>query len=85
MNYNKSYFDEKLSLFQLLEHPKPEVSGTRIWGLLSEIYGPENAAGGEVFIVNHCPLWMFDEKGRNITPDKLTGAFFFGEFKFLSN
>ena len=57
-----------------LEHPKPEVSGTRIWGLLSEIYGPENAAGGEVFIVNHCPLWMFDEKGRNITPDKLTGA-----------
>tara|TARA_B100000902_G_scaffold26890_1_gene32395 strand:- start:2111 stop:2851 length:741 start_codon:yes stop_codon:yes gene_type:complete len=56
-----------------LEHPKPEVSGTRIWGALSEIYGPENAAGAEVFIVNHCPLWMFDENGRNITPDKLTG------------
>jgi len=57
-----------------LGHPKPEVSGTRIWGVLSEIYGPENATGAEVFIVNHCPLWMFDEKGRNITPDKLTGS-----------
>ena len=56
-----------------LEHPKPEVSGTRIWGTLSQIYGPRNAAASEVFIVNHCPLWMFDEKGRNITPDKLTG------------
>ncbi|MBA45631.1 MAG: single-stranded DNA-binding protein [Euryarchaeota archaeon] len=56
-----------------LEHPKPEVSGTRIWGTLSQIYGPRNAAASEVFIVNHCPLWMFDENGRNITPDKLTG------------
>ncbi len=56
-----------------LEHPKPEVSGTRIWSSLSEIYGSEKSAGSEVFIVNHCPLWMFDEKGRNITPDKLTG------------
>jgi len=56
-----------------LTHPKPEVSGTRIWGTLSEIYGSENAAATEIFIVNHCPLWMFDEKGRNITPDKLSG------------
>ncbi len=57
-----------------LEHPKPEVSGTRIWGTLSQIYGPRNAAASEVFIVNHCPLWMFDQNGRNITPDKLTGT-----------
>ena len=57
-----------------LEHPKPEVSGTRIWGTLSQIYGPRNAAASEVFIVNHCPLWMFNEKGTNITPDKLRGS-----------
>ena len=57
-----------------LDHPKPEVSGTRIWGALSELFGPGDAPGKEVFIVNHCPLWMFDEHGKNITPDKLRGT-----------
>ncbi|CAI8216154.1 MAG: single-stranded DNA-binding protein [Candidatus Poseidoniales archaeon] len=56
-----------------LEHPKPEVSGTRIWSALSEAFGTGNAPGKHVYIVNHCPLWMFNEKGTNITPDKLRG------------
>ena len=54
-----------------LECKKPEVSGTRIWGLVEEIYGAPKIAFGNIYIINHFPLWMFNEKGQNITPDKL--------------
>ena len=54
-----------------LECPKPEVSGRRIWGLLSEIYGEPEKALSNVYIINHFPLWMFNESGQNITPNKL--------------
>ena len=54
-----------------LECPKPEVSGKRIWGLLSEIYGSPEQAHSNLYIINHFPLWMFNESGQNITPNKL--------------
>ncbi len=57
-----------------LECPKAEVSGRRIWTGLAERYGTPAEVASEIFIVNHCPLWMFNEAGQNITPDKLTGA-----------
>ena len=57
-----------------LECPKPEVSGRRIWSFLSEHYGTPEAVSQDIYIVNHCPLWMFNDAGQNITPDKLTGS-----------
>ena len=56
-----------------LEQPKPEVSGRRIWGLLRELFQTPEKTSEHIYIVNHCPLWMFNEKGQNITPEKLTG------------
>ena len=54
-----------------LDCKKPEISGKRIWGLIEEIYGPPISAFNEIFVLNHFPLWMFNEAGQNITPDKL--------------
>ena len=54
-----------------LECKKPEISGKRIWGLIEEIYGSPTNAFKEIFVLNHFPLWMFNESGQNITPDKL--------------
>ena len=56
-----------------LECPKPEVSGRRIWTFLANRYGSPESVSEHVYIVNHCPLWMFNDAGQNITPDKLTG------------
>ncbi|HJM44965.1 MAG TPA: hypothetical protein QF644_03340 [Candidatus Poseidoniaceae archaeon] len=56
-----------------LEQPKAEVSGRRIWGLLKELFETPEKTSEYLYIVNHCPLWMFNEKGQNITPEKLTG------------
>ena len=54
-----------------LECDKPEISGRRIWGLVKDIYGEPRKAFSKIYVINHFPLWMFDKKGRNITPDKL--------------
>ena len=54
-----------------LAHPKEEVSGTRLWGLLQDRYGGADQIFQNVFIVNHCPLVFMEETGRNRTPDKL--------------
>ena len=57
-----------------LEYPRDEISGTRIWNLLSELYGTSNSIFDNVFVVNHCPLLLFDgQRARNITPDKING------------
>jgi len=52
---------------------KPEVSGRRIWSFLASRWGSAEDVHNQIYIVNHCPLWMFDDAGRNITPDKLSG------------
>ena len=58
-----------------LEYPREEVSGTRLWGLLSEHYGNAEAIASNVFLVNHCPLMLFSgSRATNITPDKIAGA-----------
>ncbi|MCK9548111.1 MAG: single-stranded DNA-binding protein [Sphaerochaeta sp.] len=56
-----------------LETPRSEVSGRRLWGLLEEHYGASGSMGGEMAVVNYCPLVFVDRgaTGRNITPDKL--------------
>ena len=58
-----------------LDYPREEVSGTRIWGLLSEVYGDSQSIFEKVFLVNHCPLMLLEgERGRNVTPDKISGS-----------
>ncbi|MCS5537866.1 MAG: hypothetical protein NZ770_07145, partial [Candidatus Poseidoniaceae archaeon] len=37
-----------------LECPKPEISGRRIWGLLSELFGDAEEIHRNVYITNHC-------------------------------
>ena len=43
-----------------LEHPKEEVSGTRLWGVLEHRYGGIDKISQEVYIVNHCPLMILN-------------------------
>lgn len=57
-----------------LDYPREEVSGTRLWSLLSERYGNAEAIASNVFLVNHCPLMLFTgPRATNITPDKVAG------------
>ena len=57
-----------------LNHPKEEVSGTRLWGLLQHRYGGATQIFSNVFIANHCPLMILDgPRGTNITPNKIRG------------
>lgn len=56
-----------------LESTRNEVSGTRLWGIIEETFGSADDAHANLFVVNHCPLLMFDENGKNLTPDKLSG------------
>jgi single-strand selective monofunctional uracil DNA glycosylase len=52
---------------------RSEISGKRLWGLLSEHYTDAQQCFDEVAIVNYCPLVFMDRgpTGKNITPDKL--------------
>lgn len=52
---------------------RSEVSGKRLWGLLSSHYGHAEQCFGEVSVLNYCPLVFMDRgpTGKNITPDKL--------------
>jgi single-strand selective monofunctional uracil DNA glycosylase len=52
---------------------RQEASGTRLWSLLNQHYGTAEQIHEQVFLVNHCPLLLLDEKARNITPDKISG------------
>jgi len=58
-----------------LIHPKEEVSGSRLWGLLEDKYGGSRQIFQKVFVVNHCPLMILDgPRGTNITPNNVSGA-----------
>jgi single-strand selective monofunctional uracil DNA glycosylase len=57
-----------------LSHPKEEVSGTRLWGVLADRYGTATSIFQNVFLVNHCPLMFFSgTRAANITPEKVSG------------
>jgi single-strand selective monofunctional uracil DNA glycosylase len=66
------------------EHPKKpvtgfachrsEVSGRRLWGLVSERFDTPGRFFSRFFVLNYCPLLFMDADGRNITPDKLQPA-----------
>ena len=63
------------------EHPKriiegfgcgrSEVSGKRLWGLMSERFGSPENFFSDHWVANYCPLSFMTETGKNFTPDKL--------------
>jgi single-strand selective monofunctional uracil DNA glycosylase len=53
------------------DHPRVEVSGTRLWGLFRDSFGSPERFFERFFVVNYCPLLFLEEGGRNLTPDKL--------------
>ena len=54
-----------------LELERQEVSGERLWGLMKQHYGTVEKTFDNIFVVNHCPLLLLGESGKNLTPDKL--------------
>ena len=53
---------------------REEVSGTRIWGWARDAFGSPERFFERFFVGNYCPLLFLDERGRNLTPDKLKAA-----------
>ena len=53
---------------QGLAMERQEVSGTRFWTFMVEHYGSIESTFSNIFVVNHCPLLILGETGRNITP-----------------
>jgi len=51
-----------------LSMERQEVSGTRFWSMLSDHYGSTEAIFSNIYVVNHCPLLILGETGRNVTP-----------------
>jgi single-strand selective monofunctional uracil DNA glycosylase len=51
--------------------PRPEISGTRLWGWIRDRFGSAEAFFREFFVANYCPLVFMEESARNRTPDKL--------------
>lgn len=54
-----------------LKLERQEVSGTRLWTLLQQHYGSTEKIFEHVFVLNHCPLLLLGESGKNLTPDNL--------------
>ncbi len=57
-----------------LDFERQEISGTRLWGLLQDIWKTPEEIHKNVFLVNHCPLLLLGDSGKNITPDKISGS-----------
>lgn len=53
---------------------RSEVSGRRLWGLFSELYGTAERFFSEAYVANYCPLIWMAESGANITPAQLPKA-----------
>jgi single-strand selective monofunctional uracil DNA glycosylase len=53
---------------------RSEVSGRRLWGLFRERFPRPEDFFADHYVANYCPLVFMDERGANITPDKLSPA-----------
>ena len=53
---------------------RQEVSGQRLWSLMFNHFGDGKAVFSNIFVVNHCPLLLLGETGKNLTPDNLPSA-----------
>ena len=50
---------------------RQEISGQRLWSLLFQHYESAESVFSQVFVLNHCPLLLLGETGKNLTPDNL--------------
>ncbi len=52
---------------------RSEVSGRRLWGLMSDRFGTAERFFASHCVMNYCPLVFLDsgKRARNVTPDKL--------------
>ncbi len=50
---------------------RQEISGQRLWSLMFDHYGEGIEVFSNIFVVNHCPLLLLSETGKNLTPDNL--------------
>ena len=57
-----------------LDLERQEISGQRLWSLMFDYYGDGHAVFSNIFVVNHCPLLLLGETGKNLTPDNLPAA-----------
>lgn len=55
-----------------LDSPRPEVSGTRVWGAISRHWRTPARFFADHFVTNYCPLLFLEASSRNRTPDKLS-------------
>ena len=72
-------------LLPSLQHPRRpiegydcrrrEVSGTRLWGFFSDCFQEPEAFFKNYFVINYCPLGFLNERGANLTPDKIPKGF----------
>jgi single-strand selective monofunctional uracil DNA glycosylase len=51
-----------------------EVSGARLWGAIAKRHPDPKTFFARAIVLNYCPLLFLDEKGANLTPDKLRPA-----------
>jgi single-strand selective monofunctional uracil DNA glycosylase len=51
---------------------RSEVSGARLWSLVQKNYPRSKDFFKNYFILNYCPLGFLNERGANVTPDKLS-------------
>lgn len=58
-------------LIQGFECKRSEVSGRRLWGLMSDKFKTADVFFRNHWVANYCPLYFISESGRNFTPDKL--------------
>lgn len=54
-----------------LELEREEVSGTRLWGWVEDVWKTPEAFFASFFVYNFCPLCFLAESGRNVVPEKL--------------
>ena len=57
-----------------LDLERQEVSGQRLWSLMFDHYGEGEDVFSNIFVVNHCPLLLLGETGKNLTPDNLPAS-----------
>ena len=50
---------------QGLSMERQEVSGTRFWTFMVDHFGSIESTFSNIFVVNHCPLLILGETGRN--------------------
>lgn len=57
-----------------LDCKRVEVSGQRLWGAIAKKHPKPETFFARAIALNYCPLLFLDEKGANLTPDKLKAA-----------